>query len=170
MTKPATAGGTVLAHVRTHPKVLFQPVVIQLVLIAAHIAVSMFWPETFGIKEVDEWGQLVVHGALLLAELVYAIAPVVRWWNATFTVTDQRLEQKWGVLYKHAREISLDRIASVEVERGILDRIFGCGTIVAYDATLVGMGQSKAQGIRFNDVPRVKHVKELIDSARYARS
>ena len=173
-----TAPETVLMRLRTHPKVLFKPVIIQIALIAAHIAVYRYFPASTGFAWADEWGQLTVHGIIVLIELTYVVLPALRWWNSEFIVSNRRLEEHWGVLYRNAREIPLDRIASVTTERGILDRIFGCGTLVVHDAGLVdlntpqqrGLSQRSSEGrvgVRFSDVPHVHKVREAIDRVRF---
>jgi len=175
MSTPGTE--QVLLQLRTHPKILFKPAVMQVALIAAHIALSIYFPQHTGFAWVDEWGQLVVHGLIVLIELTYVVVPALKWWNAGFTVTNRRLIETWGVLYRHSREIPLDRIASVTTERGILDRIFRCGTLVFHDASMnsaVG-GRGLAEraghgtvGIRFHDIPHVEQVRHQIDEIRFA--
>jgi membrane protein YdbS with pleckstrin-like domain len=171
------AGEQVLLTLRTHPKVLFKPAALQVLLIAAHIALARFFPQSTGYALIDEWGQLALHGVIVLIELTYVVIPALRWWNARFIVTNRRLEEHWGVLYKNAREIPLDRIASVTTERGILDRIFGCGTLVFHDAALQQMNtrsplQRRAGsgdvGIRFHDIPGYSEVARVVDDARFA--
>lgn len=167
----------VLLRLRTHPKVLVTPIVLQVALIAAHVAVSVYFPQDTGFSWIDEWGQTAVHGVIALIEMTYVVVPALRWWNAAFTVTNRRLIETWGVLYRHSREIPLDRIASVTTERGILDRIFGCGTLVFHDAAVVDPGArtgalsrragNGGAGIRFHDVPRVAAVREQIDQVRF---
>ena len=166
------AGEQVLLRIRTHPKVLFKPAVIQLALIVAHVAVVLYFPAATGFELVDEWGQQVLHGLILLLELTYTVTPALSWWHTVFVATDRRLLEHWGILSRHVREIPLDRIASVDTERGILDRIFGCGTLVFHDVAAiaaVGRGQ-RGSGIRFHDVPRVAAVRELIDSVRFGQA
>lgn len=176
---PTQPGERVLLRLRTHPKVLFGPAVIQLALIAAHVALYLYWPASTGIALVDAWGQQVLHGLILLVELTYTVLPTLRWWNAVFVVTDRRLQEHWGVFYRNVREVSIDRVASVSIERGILDRIFGCATLVFHDASVQpapqrgplsqrsGHGES---GIRFHDVPRYRAVAHTIDVARFGSS
>lgn len=170
---------TPLLSLRTHPKVLVKPAFAQLLLIGLHILVARFFPADTGVAEINQWGPVVLHSIIALIELAYVLVPTLAWMNARFTVTDRRLEEHWGVLYKNAREIPLDRIASVTVERGILDRIFGCGTLIFYDSALTGghVGGSSplsqrsggdTVGIRFTDVPHVLHVQQVIDQARFA--
>lgn len=177
----SSTGETVLLRLRTHPKVLFQPAVVQLLLIAAHVALYIFWPASTGYQWLDEWGQLSLHGVIALVELHYVATPALRWWNAAFTVTNHRLIETWGILYRNSREIPLERIGSVTEERGILDRIFGAGTLVFHDTAMMGFDdhqpkrglQQRAStgrvGVRFHDVPRFFEVRQQIDDVRYAR-
>lgn len=173
----STTAETALLRLRTHPKVLFGPLLAQLILIAGHIALAKYWPAETGFAWLNEWGQLAGHGLIVLIELTYVAVPALRWWNAEFTVTDRRLIETWGILYRNSREIPLDRIASVTEERGILDRIFGAGTLVFHDAGLMDLTQSKRGlqqrsgdgkvGIRFHDVPHIHQVRTVIDEVRY---
>lgn len=174
-------GETVLLRLRTHPKVLFQPALIQVALIAAHIALAHFWPASTGYQWADEWGQLAVHGIILLVELHFVAVPALRWWNAAFTVTNHRLIETWGILYRNSREIPLERVGSVTEERGILDRIFGAGTMVFHDTAMMGFDDTQKQGlqqrsssgrvgVRFHDVPRFAQVRQQIDDIRYSRT
>lgn len=176
----ATTTEEVLLTTRTHPKVLFVPALVQLLLIAAHVLTGVFLPVDTGFAFWDEWGALIVHGLILIIEFAYAILPFMRWWNAAFTVTTKRVEMHWGVLYRQHREIALDRIVSVSTERGILDRIFRCGTLVFHDAASVNMppqvttltsrnGGNHTAGVRFHDVPRVEQVRVLVDSVRFGQ-
>lgn len=169
----------VLFTLRTHPKVLFQPLVVQVALIVAHIAVYRYFPAATGYAWIDEWGQLSAHGIIAFIELTVVLIPALKWWNSSFTATDRRLIETWGVLYRHTREIRMDRIASVTTERGILDRIFGAGTLVFHDAAMVdlatpqprGLAQRSGEGklgVRFHDIPRVKAVRAVIEEAREA--
>lgn len=159
VTPPQTAEQVLFAG-RTHIKVLFRPAMAQLALSTIQVATWLFWPE-IGDAETNRWASLVVHGTLMALMAWYAIIPVLRWRASVFEVTSRRLRMRWGVLYKHSREIHLDRITQIEVERGILDRLVRCGSIIAYDAT-------KADAIRFHDVPQFQQVRDVIDEARHA--
>ncbi|TDP89560.1 PH (Pleckstrin Homology) domain-containing protein [Leucobacter luti] len=169
---------TVLWSGRTHWKILAGPALVQLVLIAVHVALAMFWPSSTGVTWVDAWGQLAVHSIVLMLEIWYVVVPVMRWTHSTFTVTSRRVTRRWGVLYKHSREIPVDRIVSVAVERGIIDRLFGCGTLVFHDAAAGMQPQThgawnkgnigeQTAGVRFHDVPHVFKVQKLVDQTRY---
>lgn len=165
---------------RTHVKILFRPAMIQLLLIGLHVFVAVYIPQETSWPWWDAWGQLALQSILGFLSLLYVVIPLLRWKNATFELTDRRVIKHWGILYRNSLEIPLDRITSVSVERGILDRIFNCGTLNFLDASAVSPNtrgswnrakdNQDLQGVRFYDVPRVLKVKELIDNTRYNAS
>ena len=44
-------------------------------------------------------------------------------------MTDKRVIYKTGLLSRHTAEINISKIESVDVDQGILGRIFGYGTV-----------------------------------------
>lgn len=163
---------------RTHFKILFKPAVIQVALIVLHVLTAVYIPPQTSWPWWDSWGQLLPQSCLVLASLYFVVIPLLRWRNTTFELTNSKVTKSWGVLYRHSLEIPLDRITSISVERGILDRIFGCGTLNFQDAASSGQAtqgswnRSKANkelhGVRFYDVPKVLEIKALIDNTRYS--
>lgn len=166
-----------IVHLRTHPKILVGPIVCELLLIGTHVLTSMYWSKLtgWGWEGFDQYSALIVHGALFVFNLLFAIVPALRWWAGTFTLTSSSVSQQWGVIMKRSSELPLDRIISVDTERGLLDRIFGCGTLVFQDASssassprgaVMTRPGGRGSGIRFHDVPHVLAVRRLIDRAR----
>lgn len=174
----AAANNGLLWKGRTHFKVLFKPAFIQLVLIAIHILLFIVLPTDTEWAEWNSWGPLILHGIILLVEIWYVIIPVLQWLNAGFEVSENSVISKWGVIYKQSREIPLDSIVSLSMERGILDRIFGCGTLIFFDAAAgfqpqtsgawnKNRGQGSNQGgVRFRDIPHIVKVQKIIEDAR----
>lgn len=162
---------------RTHPKMLFKPAMIQLLLIVLHVLAAIYIPSVTGWAWWDSWGQFSIQTLLVLLSLWYVIVPLLRWKNATFELTDKRVVKSWGILYRHSLEIPLQQITAISVERGVLDRIFKCGTLNFQDASSdshktsgswnKSAGNKNLSGVRFYDVPNVLAVKESIDTARY---
>lgn len=162
---------------RTHFKMLFKPAVIQLLLISLHILAAIYIPSVTGWAWWNSWGQFSIQMTLVALSLWYVIVPLLRWKNATFELTDKRVIKNWGILYRHSLEIPLQQITSISVERGILDRMFKCGTLNFQDAASdphktsgswnKAAGNKDLRGVRFYDVPNVLAVKEFIDTARY---
>lgn len=166
----------VLYSARTHPKALFKSALILLCLLLLHIVFWRIWPESFGWDWLDKWGAVLVHGTLAFLMVWYVVVPGLRWWNSLFTLTNKRVKMDWGVIYKHSREIDLTRIASISEERGILDRIFGCGTLNFYDAAAQAQPHTGGvwnesmsnSGVKFKDVPNVKDVRARVEKAKYS--
>ena len=154
----------VLVRVRTHPKVLVIPVLGALALLALPIGISKLM-HTNGV--LANLYSEATHGYPLLAALVvwamlagwFVGLPWLRHRGGIYTITTRRVTATEGVLYKNTREIGLAQITQIIVERGILDRIFRCGTIVIFDA-------ANANGVRFCDVPNVAQVRHVLDKAR----
>lgn len=161
---------------RVHPKVLFKPAVIQLLLLLAHIFFFKIMSTSTGWDFWNSWGNFIVHGLIVSLEIWYVVVPIMQWYSTFYTLTDRRVKANWGVLYKHSREIDLKRIASISEERGILDRIFGCGSLNFYDAAADSQPHTNGAwnkpanvaGVRFHDVPRVKEVREMVEEAKYS--
>ena len=151
----------------THAKIVVVPVLLQVTFLAAHVAVAskldnvLTFVRLDGVDVVTAWLPVLLHGLLAAAGLWFAVIPLLRWWYARFEVTTRRVRMRWGVLYKHSREIHLDRITQINEERGIIDRLFGAGTIVIHDA-------ANASAIRFHDVPNFAYVRDLLDEARHS--
>lgn len=163
---------------RTHAKILVKPILIQIFLIIVHWAIYVYIPFNTSWEWWNNWSQLIMHGIIILIEIWYVIVPILDWRNSSFELTNKRVIKEWGVLEKYSREIPLNRIVSVSVERDIIDRIFRCGTIILQDAASEhqprpSSGFNKRRnkniaGVRFHDVPNVLEVKRLIDQARHA--
>lgn len=71
---------------------------------------------------------IVVIAGLLVTRL--CVVPFLRWRATTLTITDRRVRTRQGVLRSRTREVPLGRIADVVVERSVLQRLTGSGTLV----------------------------------------
>jgi uncharacterized membrane protein YdbT with pleckstrin-like domain len=148
-------GERVVIDTRTHPKVLVKAVLILLVTV--FLAVFLFAQlgdrvDSDGTRNVLE----IVLGVLTAAALLlFVVRPFVSWWSTTYTFTDRRFIQRTGVLSREGRTIPLNRISGVDFEIGVIDRLFGCGTLVVSDASEQGR-------VELHDIPRVEHVQMVV--------
>jgi len=101
-------------------------------------AKALFWPFVL----------LVV----LVAAVVWVFVPWLRWRTTEYTVTNKRIAMRSGIITRTGRDIPLYRINDVNYEKGPIDRIFGCGTLVISDAT-------DKPGLNLHDVPDVENVQ-----------
>lgn len=152
--KNLTDGEHVVMELREHPKALVWPTAVLLAALVGAVAVMTLVPEGVG-----RWVGL---GVLVLVAVVWVVVPWLKWRTTSFSVTSQRIAMRSGLVTRVGRDIPLYRINDVAMEKGIVDRMFGCGTLVVSDAT-------EKQGMVLPDVPDVEDVhrrlQELLFSA-----
>ena len=80
----------------------------------------------------------MVWALFLAVVLWFVVGPLLRWLTTTYTFTNRRFIKRSGFIAKEGRTIPLNRISGVDFEIGVIDRIFGCGTLVVSDASTDG--------------------------------
>ena len=141
-------GEHVVVTTRTHPKALIRPVLIGIVVVVVAITLSSLGSEATPLQVVV-W----VFAAALL--FWFVVRPVVDWITTTYTFTNRRFVKRTGFIAREGRTIPLNRISGVDFEIGVIDRVFGCGTLVVSDASEQGR-------VLLFDIPKVEHVQKLV--------
>lgn len=137
-------GEHVVVSTRTHPKALILPGLVLVVVAAAVIALS---------TTTDSTALGVICGVVAALAVVWFLAgPFLRWFTTTYTFTNRRFIKRSGFIAKEGRTIPLNRISGVDFEIGVIDRIFGCGTLVVSDASTEGR-------VELSDIPAVEQVQ-----------
>lgn len=72
----------------------------------------------------------VLGGIVLLATALMLVRIWLRQWSTEMVVTDRRVIYKVGLIRRHTVEMNISKIETVDVEQGILARIFGYGTVL----------------------------------------
>ena len=146
-------GETILLSTRTHAKALILPAVALIVL----AAVGGFLTAILGDSSTERWVVIGIWVAVGIGMLVWSVMPFIRWITTEYTITSKRLLLTSGVVSRSGRAIPLYRINDVSFEKGLLDRLLGCGTLIVHDA-------SEMSGMRLTDVPRIEWVhRQLTD-------
>jgi uncharacterized membrane protein YdbT with pleckstrin-like domain len=143
-------GEQVVVTTRTHAKALLLPVV----LVIAALALTA-WSFAFDGPGNDGLGDSLLGWAMRIGAVVVVLAalpPFVRWWTTTYTFTTRRFIKRSGLIAKEGRTIPLNRISGVDFEIGVVDRLFGCGTLIVSDASTGGR-------VELDDIPRVEEVQ-----------
>ena len=143
-TKLLNEGEHVVVSTRTHVKALIIPGLgVLLALVAALFLDGM----------VDGGLVSIVVWALFVAVLLwFLLGPFLRWATTTYTFTNRRFIKRSGFITKEGRTIPLNRISGVDFEIGVIDRVFGCGTLVVSDASTDG-------SVELYDIPDVEKVQ-----------
>ena len=154
-------GERVVVSTRTHVKVLLGPLLVLLLVAFA----ASYLAAVVGRQVDDDTLRTAAHltlAALGVAALVaWVVRPFLTWFFTTYTFTDRRFIQRSGIIAKVGRTIPLNRISGVDFEMGVVDRIFGCGTLVVSDASEQGR-------VPVRDVPRVEDVQRQVAAELHA--
>lgn len=138
-------GEYVVASTRTHVKALLRPILL-LILISG--VAGFLLPMVPSDLVVLAW-VVVLAGAAAVA--YWVVWPFLNWLSASYTVTNHRLVTREGVFTRVGHDIPLYRIHDVSYERGLLDRVLGCGTLVVAAA-------SERGEVVLPDVPTVEQL------------
>ncbi|RNL78608.1 PH domain-containing protein [Nocardioides marmorisolisilvae] len=134
-------GESIVFSTRTHVKALFVPALVLIVVAGA---------AGYGMGQIDnKIVRYVIAAVALVVIVVYTLWPFLKWMTATYTVTNRRLTTHQGVISRTGHDIPLSRISDVSYEKGLLDRLLGCGTLVVSDASEQGR-------VQLTDVPQVE--------------
>jgi membrane protein YdbS with pleckstrin-like domain len=151
--KDLTDGETVVIELREHGKALLWPFVLLILLVAICVMTMVMSP-----SDPLTW---IVLGLAALAAVAWVFVPWLRWRTTSYAVTTQRIAQRSGIFTRVGRDIPLYRINDIALEKDVVDRVFGCGTLVVSDAT-------EKQGMELHDVPRVDEVHVRLQELLHA--
>jgi uncharacterized membrane protein YdbT with pleckstrin-like domain len=143
-------GERIVVSTRTHPKALVLPALVLVVALGA-----AGWLTTLGSGDAGKvlhWVAWLVAAAVIVW---WVLVPLVAWLTTTYTFTSRRFIKRSGFIAKMGRTIPLNRISGVDFEIGVIDRLFGCGTLVVSDASEQGR-------VELHDIPRVEQVQLLV--------
>jgi uncharacterized membrane protein YdbT with pleckstrin-like domain len=140
-------GEHVVLSTRTHVKALLLPAVV--LILVAGIAGYLSSLPSGDNSAIWRWVIWVLAGALIVA---FCVAPFLRWLLTTYTFTNRRLITRTGVFTRRGHDIPMNRISDISYEKSVIDRMFGCGTLVVSDASELGR-------VELRDIPRVEQAQ-----------
>jgi uncharacterized membrane protein YdbT with pleckstrin-like domain len=138
-------GERLVVSCRQHPKALFVPILALVVLLAIGVAVQVVLDD----GDAATWASRIVWVLCGLGILWFTVRPFLTWLTTVHGITDRRLITRRGILTRKGHDIPLARISDVQMEINLIDRPFGCGTLVISDASTFGE-------VRLNDIPHVE--------------
>jgi uncharacterized membrane protein YdbT with pleckstrin-like domain len=134
-----------------HWKTLAGPVALAFVVVAALLAGEVLIPDNKAAG-IERLALAVVAIALLMWWLMY---PILVWRTTVYELTTRRLRLRDGVLARNGRDIPLSRITDVSFQKGVLDRLLGCGTLVVESAGEHGE-------LTLTEIPHVERVSVVL--------
>jgi uncharacterized membrane protein YdbT with pleckstrin-like domain len=137
----------VVLETHEHWKHLLGSVGICIAALAGLVLVLSLAPQDGFLAWLDALGWV----AFAVVVLLLGAWPALEWWNRTYTLTNERLATRTGVLRRSGRDIPLSRVNDVAFEQGIVDRLFGAGTLKVSAASEEGT-------VVLVDIPRIHQV------------
>lgn len=137
----------VVMHLHPHWKRLvgaFLATVVVVVLAGAGIVYAP-WPIL----------RYVIAGIAVILLLAYPLRRFLTWATTQYVFTTHRILLRHGILSRSGRDIPLDRINDVSFEHNLVERMFGCGTVIIESAGEHGQ-------IVLTDVPHVEHTQSTL--------
>jgi uncharacterized membrane protein YdbT with pleckstrin-like domain len=144
-------GERLVLRLHPHWKVLFRPVMILVLILIAALAVLIFLPNFKGVA----LARIAIGAVALLAAMLFFTIPLLRWWATTYELTTRRLRLRTGVLTRSGRDFPLTRINDVSFSSGLLDRLFGSGSLVVESAGEHGQ-------LVLTEIPHVERVQSAL--------
>src|SRR3954464_10936772 len=111
---------------------------------------------------IDEMGLAIAIAAVIVA--LTLLIGFFRRVGTKYLLTNQRLRISRGIVRKNVQETRLDRVQNVNYNQGVLDRMFGVGTV---DFDTAGTDDSE---FRFEWINNPEHVVRSVDDATHAAS
>jgi uncharacterized membrane protein YdbT with pleckstrin-like domain len=151
-------GEHVILSTRTHVKALLIPAVV-LILLAGGAGYLSSLPNG---DQAGTW-RIVIAVLAAIAIIWFVIAPFLRWLLTTYTFTSRRLITRTGVFTRRGHDIPLNRISDISYETSLVDRFFGCGTLVVSDASELGR-------VELRDIPHVEQAQLTVSDELFHRA
>ncbi|GAA1956021.1 PH domain-containing protein [Microbacterium aquimaris] len=135
-----------VARVRPHARRLFWPVLVLLAVAGATGYLYGNLPAPF-----ENW-MLLTAAAVVVFLLV--LLPFLAWWSHTYVITTRRVIERHGIFARRRRELSHVRGYSIGVRRGLLQRMWGAGTLT--------LSNGVDDPLRLRNIPDVALVHEAL--------
>ncbi|HLN75782.1 MAG TPA: PH domain-containing protein [Nocardioidaceae bacterium] len=138
---------SVVVATRTHGKALIGPLLVLIVLASVAGYLSTY---TSGAGRAQPLLVAVIWALTGMLAVRWVFRPFLVWLTTTYTLTDHRLISRSGVFSRRGHDIPISRISDVAYERGLMDRVLGCGTLVVSVAS--------DHQVELEDIPQVEQV------------
>jgi uncharacterized membrane protein YdbT with pleckstrin-like domain len=132
---------------RRHVKVLFAPILIFVLCLAAVVATVVLGAASF------LWIAVGIVAAVIAIR--WSLWPLLVWANTVYAITTRRLILRNGVLNRSGHDMPLSRLNDVSFSHNLLERMLGCGTLI------VESGGEQGQ-LKLDDVPKVELVQRTL--------
>jgi uncharacterized membrane protein YdbT with pleckstrin-like domain len=147
------AGEHVVLEMHEHWKHLLGAMLICLAALAGLLVVLWIGPDEGFFAWLDKIGWLAFAGVVA----VFGLWPFLEWRLRTYTLTNERLAMRRGVIRRSGRDIPLSRVNDVAFDQGLLDRMARAGTLRVSAASERGT-------VVLRDIPNIHEVTKTLNA------
>lgn len=122
----------------------------------ASVESTRIWAAREGQVVNAGWIALSLVGFWLVLPLVWTVWRMIQTACHRYTLTDQRLRERSGVLAVHVEELELYRVKDISVHQPVIQRLLGRGQVV-----LITSDRSTSRVV-LNAIPAPTEVADLI--------
>jgi uncharacterized membrane protein YdbT with pleckstrin-like domain len=140
----------VVLHLHPHWRAAVRPILVLAVALAATLTAWIMLPTGEG----GRIGVAVVGAVSLFFAVTRGVWPLLVWRCTHYVLTDERILLQGGVLARERRDLPLARVNDHAMNQSLLDRVFGCGTLM-----IDSIGDRAAV---LASVPHVQRVQTLL--------
>jgi uncharacterized membrane protein YdbT with pleckstrin-like domain len=142
---------SVVLHLHPHWRELVRPVLVLLLGLAG-AAVAWLWLPASDYRQVALY---VITGAAVVLMAWLSLWPWLVWRTTHYVFTTERVVWQFGIFRRERRDIPLHRVNNHLMRQSLIDRLFGCGTLLIESAGEGGQTE-------LVDVPGVQRVQTLL--------
>lgn len=99
----------------------------------------------------EDWMLLAAAAGVVL---LLVVLPFLRWWTHVYTITTRRVLERSGLFVARTRELAHVRGYTIQVRRGLLQRMWGAGTLF--------LSNGVDEPLRLINVPSAELVHEAL--------
>lgn len=143
-------GEEVVLDLHPHWKQIALPIVLVPIVVGLGSFAAAEMPDS--AQAPVRWAIGVVAVAVLLW---FSLRPYLTWQFTHYVITNRRIVHREGVLARSGRDVPLNRVNDVSFQHGVVDRIFGCGTLIVESAGERGQ-------VALSEVPNVEKVQRTV--------
>ena len=140
------ADEVIIRRMRTHIKAILPNILGEIVLLVCAGLASAYLP-----PEWAPFSHAFVWAVVLVATIPLLLLPFISWASTSYTLTSKRIITRHGILNRKGHDLPLTRISDIATDRGLVDRMFGAGTLT--------LQTSSNDPLVLSDVPKVATVQ-----------
>lgn len=128
-----------VTHINIRQSISFMLLKLAVVeIIGSFLTMLFYWPLTYAdtalnISETLLSPYILLFFGTMIFKLFLTLFVILEWLNEYYEITPHKISHRRGVIFHKIEEYDISHIMSIEVDQGILGKLFNYGTLRLYD-------------------------------------